>query len=108
MQEIHHTSYSILLLALLVLVGGAIGYKKAKSKVSLITGILSAILLVASFWASLQDNFLPAVCAIACLCVVFLTRLIKTRKFMPAGMLLTVCLAELGYLCLEFIPNSHE
>lgn len=57
----------------LLLVGGLIGFFKGKSKVSLIMSSAFAALLV-----------------------VFAMRLAKTKKFMPAGMMLIVTIAALA------------
>ena len=89
---------SMLVLSILVAVGGVMGFIKAKSKVSLIAGLVSAVLLVIAYVISLPHPHHgmaggAAVCAI--LCVVFGIRLKKTGKFMPAGMLLILCGLEL-------------
>lgn len=74
----------------LALVGGAIGYLKAKSKPSLISGIISGILLLIASLMQLQGNAAGVILALvvtAALVIVFTVRLIKTRKFMPAGLM---------------------
>jgi uncharacterized membrane protein (UPF0136 family) len=69
----------------LLLVGGLIGYFKAKSKVSLITsgvfGILLALCALRLFVPGVQYALLGI------LVLVFAIRYAKTKKFMPAGML---------------------
>jgi uncharacterized membrane protein (UPF0136 family) len=93
--------FSLLALSLLVGAGGAMGYVKAKSKASLISGLISAALLAAAFGLSFVNAemglILGLVVAIA-LCVVFGIRLKKTGKFMPSGMLLTMCAIESAIL----------
>jgi uncharacterized membrane protein (UPF0136 family) len=85
--------YSVLILSIFMLVGGILGFVKAQSKASLIAGVASAILLAICFGVSLSNTSsgLIAAFVIACaLDVVFAKRLVKTKKFMPSGMLLIV------------------
>ncbi|WP_088891878.1 TMEM14 family protein [Leptolyngbya ohadii] len=74
----------------LALVGGVLGYTKAGSTTSLISGVISSILLIVSGVAQQQGlNWglpLATIVAIA-LVIVFAVRLSKTRKFMPAGLM---------------------
>ncbi|MDJ0632564.1 MAG: TMEM14 family protein [Xenococcaceae cyanobacterium MO_188.B29] len=83
--------------------GGIFGYAQAKSRVSLILGSISGIFLIVAAWAQLQG--LPIGSTIAqiitlLLVVVFTVRLIKTRKFMPAGLMLILGLITLVCLFL--------
>ena len=85
--------YSVLILSILMAVGGIMGFKKAKSKPSLIMGVGSAILLAVSFVVSLSNpsyGLVGAAIITAILEFVFGVRLAKTKKFMPSGMLLVV------------------
>ncbi|MGF1486116.1 MAG: TMEM14 family protein [Prochloraceae cyanobacterium] len=73
---------------IIVLVGGAIGYSRAGSKKSLIAGAIAGLLLLSAAIAqSLNFGFglILAKIVTLLLLVVFTIRLIKTRKFMPAG-----------------------
>ena|SRR5579862_8106395 len=78
----------------LLVVGGLIGFLKAKSRVSLIMSVTFAALL--SLCAA-HVVFYPYVADIllAALLVVFGIRLMKTKKFMPAGMMLILTLVAL-------------
>ena len=84
---------------ILLLVGGLIGFFKAKSRVSLITSAVFAAILVL---AVLPGVFQPAFARIlvnvilALLLVVFAIRLAKTKKFMPSGLMLVVTIAALA------------
>jgi len=84
--------------AVFMLAGGVIGFRKAGSKASLISGVGSAVVLlaacvmvgsnpVAGFWLGAITSLL--------LCVAFALRLAKTGKFMPSGALLLVSLIAL-------------
>jgi uncharacterized membrane protein (UPF0136 family) len=79
----------------LLVIGGMIGFLKAKSKVSLIMSVTFAALLAlcavgAVFKPYMADIFLAA------LLVVFGMRLAKTKKFMPSGMMLILTLVALA------------
>lgn len=80
----------ILVYGLLVAIGGIIGYVKARSKVSLMSGLGSGIALVISAYATLQNRnlglSLAAIIAVF-LAIVFSIRWSKTRAFMPAGVM---------------------
>jgi|SRR5436190_1224059 len=78
----------------LLVIGGLIGFLKGKSKVSLIMSVCFAAAL--SLCAA-RIIFQPYVADIllAVLLIVFAMRLAKTKKFMPAGLMLVVTLAAL-------------
>ena len=78
----------------LLVIGGLIGFLKGKSKVSLIMSVCFAAAL--SLCAA-RIIFQPYVADIllAVLLIVFAIRLAKTKKFMPAGLMLVVTLAAL-------------
>ncbi len=83
----------------LLLVGGLIGFFKAKSKISLIlSSAFAALLILTAVRGILDANFARTLANIlmAALLVVFAMRLAKTRKFMPAGMMLIVTIAALA------------
>ena len=75
----------------LLLVGGLIGFFKAKSKISLIMSVaFAALLILTAVRGILELRFarnLEVVLMIALL-LVFTMRLAKTRKFMPSGLML--------------------
>lgn len=75
---------------LLALVGGILGYIQVKSQMSLVSGLISGILLLISGFAMQQGMSwgLPlAIVVTIVLLIVFAIRLFKTRKFMPAGLM---------------------
>jgi uncharacterized membrane protein (UPF0136 family) len=87
---------------ILALAGGVLGYVKAQSQTSLISGVVSGVLLILSGIAHLQGaswGLILATLVTAALIIVFAVRLYKTRKFMPAGlMVITGLLALTGLI----------
>lgn len=93
--------WMILVYGLLVAIGGIFGYVRARSKPSLISGLLSGALLAIAWAIGLQTSSLGlgAATLIAIgLLVVFTLRFRKTQKFMPAGLLAILSLvAAVGF-----------
>lgn len=91
--------------AILAIIGGIIGYVQVQSKVSLISGIVSGSLLLAGGIAQQQGRVwgLPLSVAItALLIVVFAVRWFKTRKLMPAALMIAAGIAALAGMLLQF------
>jgi uncharacterized membrane protein (UPF0136 family) len=78
----------------LLVVGGLIGFLKAKSKVSLIMSVVFAALLSLCA-ADIVFKYYVADILLAALLVVFAIRLTKTKKFMPSGLMLILTLVAL-------------
>ncbi|MGB3293779.1 MAG: TMEM14 family protein [Phormidesmis sp.] len=97
-----------LLYGILSIVGGAIGYKQAGSQVSLISGFVSGLLLLVGayllFGGAASGPALSAIVTLL-LVVVFAIRLAKTRKFMPAGLMIIVGIINLATLWLTLPIN---
>lgn len=90
------TPWFILIYALLVLVGGVMGYLKAQSKISLLSGVGSGVgLLTAWFIFRLIPVMGLGLATLISLLlfIVFMIRLFRTRSFMPAGMMMVFSLA---------------
>ena len=77
----------------LLLMGGLIGFLKAKSKISLISSaVFAALLALTAVPGIFQPAFARgfAIVLMAALIVVFALRLAKTSKFMPSGLMLII------------------
>lgn len=87
--------FTILFYAFVVIFGGVFGYFKAKSKMSLISGLVSGVALLALWFfaisITLKLGLATAIAAI--LLIVFMMRFVRTRKFMPAGLMMLLSLA---------------
>lgn len=81
--------------------GGVLGYQKAGSQMSLISGSISGLLLLVGAYlllgGVLAGLILSGVVSLL-LVMVFIIRLIKTQKFMPAGLM--VAFGIMNLICL--------
>lgn len=94
------------LYGILSIIGGIIGYKSAGSKVSLISGIISGLLLLVAVYLQLQGQtwgLTLAVIVTGILVIVFAIRLAKTRKFMPAGLMVVLGIAALAAMLFQLL-----
>lgn len=90
---------------LISIIGGIVGYIQAESKVSLISGTISGILMLFfSYWMNrgFEWAFLIANIITFMLILVFSLRLKKTGKFMPAGLMVI-----LGVITFIFITSQY-
>jgi len=79
----------------LLVIGGLIGFLKGKSKVSLIMSVAfaAALSLCAADLITIRH---AADVLLVALLVVFAMRLVKTKKFMPAGLMLVITIVALA------------
>lgn len=94
-------SIAAIVYGVLVLGGGVMGYAQAGSQVSLISGVISGSLLV-------LGGLLPtfgqgwgvglSLIVTTVLVITFTIRLYKTRKFMPAGLMVILGIATLIFM----------
>lgn len=85
----------------LSLLGGIFGYIRAQSKASLISGSISGVLLLFAAFLQIQgmtEGLILARIITLVLLVVFIIRLVKTRKFMPAGLMVLAGVITLSLL----------
>ncbi|MBG1244593.1 TMEM14 family protein [Nostoc sp. NZL] len=93
---------------ILAIVGGIIGYIQATSKVSLLSGSISGLLLILAAYFQLQGQAWGSILALivtAVLVVVFAFRLAKTRKFMPAGLMTILGMLALAVMVSQMVGN---
>jgi len=87
--------YTMIVTGILIAIGGIIGFIKARSMPSLLSGVVSGLLLVGCFIiANQHDTKIGLGAGILLLTMlegVFAVRFAKTRKMMPSGMLIGVC-----------------
>lgn len=84
-----------------IVAGGGIGaFLKSGSKMSAISGGLSGLLLL---YAYTQGSVQIALGTALALMAVFGVRLVKTKKFMPAGLLFIMSLAFAAYFGYTFL-----
>lgn len=98
--------------AVLLAVGGVIGFVKARSKASLISGLLSAVFaVVALVVAALQYTWgfpLGLLLAIVLFILFGYRYAAKTRKFMPSGLLAIVSFVVLIIMTLLTVVSDDE
>lgn len=90
--------------AVLLAVGGVMGFVKARSHASLISGILSAIFAVVALALSvLKNSFgipLGVILAITLFILFGYRYAIRNKRFMPSGLLAVISLVVLAVLLL--------
>jgi len=86
---------------ILLVIGGLIGFLKAKSKVSLVmsAAFAAALSLCA---AGIVFQYYMADILLALLMVVFAMRVVKTKKFMPGGLMLVITILALALRHVSF------
>ena len=93
---------------ILMVMGGYLGYVKAGSKVSLMTGAIAGVLVLIGIYLSRSNPALgfQIIAAVSgLLTIVFIIRLIKTHTFMPSGMLFTLSLIAFIVSLRQFIQK---
>ncbi len=97
------TNIVLIVYGLFLITGGLLGFKKG-SKVSLIMGLGSGILVFLGLWIMAfnpKAAWIFLTCLNVLLSLAFISRLIKTRAFMPSGMLLLTTLLVLFYCSIQ-------
>lgn len=77
-----------------LLAGGVFGFVKAKSRISLISALVFGALIAAAALGYLGSVYAGDI-VLTVLVVVFAQRFGKTRKFMPAGIMVVLTIAAL-------------
>ncbi|NEO55899.1 MAG: hypothetical protein F6K54_24235 [Okeania sp. SIO3B5] len=94
---------------ILAIVGGIIGYTKAGSKISLISGSVSGLLLIVSGIVQLMGmnwGLIFSIVIATILVITFIIRLVKTRKMMPAGLMILTGIAAVGLMVYQISLNN--
>ena len=93
------STLALIIYGVIAIVGGIIGFVKSQSKASLVSGSISGVGLLVSGIAAAQNQEWGKIVGMAIatlLIIVFIVRLIKTKKFMPAGLMIIGGIATLG------------
>jgi uncharacterized membrane protein (UPF0136 family) len=89
---------------ILAIVGGIIGYTKVGSKISLISGSISGLLLIISGIVQLMGinwGIIFSTIITTILIITFIIRLAKTHKMMPAGFMILTGIVAVGVMVYE-------
>ncbi|NEQ37328.1 MAG: hypothetical protein F6K40_14055 [Okeania sp. SIO3I5] len=94
---------------ILAIVGGIIGYTKVGSKISLISGSISGLLLIISGIIQLMGinwGLIFSIVISTILVITFIIRLIKTRKMMPAGLMILTGIVAVAVMVYQISLNN--
>ncbi len=94
---------------ILAIVGGIIGYTKVGSKISLISGSVSGLLLIVSGIIQLMGmnwGLIFSTVITTILVITFIIRLAKTRKMMPAGLMILTGIVAVAVMVYEISMNN--
>ncbi|MEM1169754.1 MAG: TMEM14 family protein [Cyanobacteria bacterium P01_H01_bin.35] len=94
---------------ILAIVGGIIGYTKVGSKISLISGSISGLLLIISGIIQLIGinwGLIFSIVITTILVITFIIRLVKTRKMMPAGLMILTGIAAVTVMVYQISLNN--
>lgn len=100
----------LLVYAVLLAAGGYGGYKAAGSSISLVTGIISALLALAAFFVSLSaptQGFWMGIFISVLVGLFFIYRFVKTGAVMPAGAIILISVVVLS-LCFAAISQMRS
>jgi uncharacterized membrane protein (UPF0136 family) len=98
------STIALIAYGVVAIIGGIFGFVKSKSKASIISGSISGLGLLISGIASAQNQEwgkIAGMAIAALLVIVFVVRLIKTKKFMPAGLMI---IGGIATLCAAILP----
>jgi uncharacterized membrane protein (UPF0136 family) len=102
------TKVYYLVFALLTIVGGIVGYVKAKSLASIVSGTVSGVLLIV---ASLLLPARPILAGVIALCVSvllagkFVPDFVHKKAFVPGGLMALLSLASVLLTILALLPK---
>lgn len=99
MAQLAQTALAIY--GVLLILGGVMGKVKGNSSTSLVAGTVTGTVALVGFWTSLHDpmnGFMIGAMVGLMLTGIFISRFVRSRKFMPAGLILILSLI-VGILC---------
>jgi|GEM_PF-218863 len=105
---------ALVIYGVLLIVGGIMGKVKSNSSPSLFAGVVCGVVALIGFWQSLSDpavGFLTGGLVGLLLTGIFMSRFVRTRKFMPAGLILLLSLV-VGVLSMtarqEYLQSQNK
>lgn len=103
--------WTLIIYAVLLIAGGAMGFVKARSRPSLIAGVVSGALAVACAWLTGSNAFVACLLGAllaTLLAALFTVRFRKSRKWMPSGMMMLVsqAVAILMVIAAGMLPRT--
>jgi uncharacterized membrane protein (UPF0136 family) len=98
----HNPNLILWIYIVLLVVGGMIGFLKAGSKVSLIMSVAFAAVLSLCAMGMVNGPYWLVDALLVALLLVFAMRLSKTKKFMPAGLMLVLTIAAIALMHVRF------
>ena len=102
------TKVYYLVFAILTIVGGIMGYVKAKSIVSIISGSISGIVLIVASLL-LPEHPMPAEIPALCISVIlagkFVPDFIHKKAFVPSGLMAVLSMASIVITILALLPK---
>jgi len=104
----HTIAIIVWVYAVLMAVGGVFGYFKVHSKASLISGVGFGLMLVFSgygVWQGRREELVASAIIAASLVVIFAIRVLKTRRFMPAGALALLSVVTFAIFMSKLVQN---
>jgi uncharacterized membrane protein (UPF0136 family) len=99
------TAIVVWIYGLLVLGGGVMGYAKAKSKPSLIMGVICGLALLAAgvaVWRNATLGLCVSSSIAILLSLFFAIRFSRTRKFMPGGLMMILSIVASVLILMGF------
>ena len=90
------TAYVLAVYLVLLVAGGLVGWLKAGSRVSLFSALAFAAALAVCGYGPVPYGPVLVLVLLGVLLAVFVARWLKTRKFMPAGLMVIVTAAALA------------
>jgi uncharacterized membrane protein (UPF0136 family) len=103
------TRIYLFIFGLLAIVGGIVGFVKAKSRASLIAGGISGLLLLVAGYligsGNLSIGLILGIVVSVALAGRFVPSFIKTKKVMPAGLMALLSVAGIVLTALGFLQK---